>query len=195
MTIYNRPDPESILASIQKDKEKSRSGKLKVFFGMSAGVGKTYAMLKAAHRLKDENADVVAGYVETHGRFETDELVLGLELIPRLKLDHHGLAVDEFDIDAALVRKPGVVLVDELAHSNANGSRHAKRYMDVLELLDNGIDVYTTLNVQHLESQADVVDQITGIKVRETVPDSVLDRADSIELVDISPEGLLKRLA
>jgi len=195
MIEHYRPDPESLLASIKKDEEESSKGKLKVFFGMSAGVGKTYAMLKAAHKLKDDGADVVAGYVETHRRAETDELVKGLEVIPRISIDHHGLTVEEFNIDDVLERKPEVVLVDELAHSNAAGSRHNKRYQDVIELLDHGINVYTTLNVQHLESQADVVEQITGVKIREILPDSILDRADSIELIDISPEGLLKRLS
>jgi len=195
MSGYSRPDPESLLSSIKEDEENSRKGKLKVFFGMSAGVGKTYAMLRAAHKLKDEGADVVAGYVETHKRAETDELVQGLEVIPRISVDHHGLTVEEFNIDAVLERKPDVVLVDELAHSNASGSRHDKRYQDVLELLDHGINVYTTLNVQHIESQSDVVEQITGVKIREILPDSILDRADSIELIDISPEGLLKRLS
>lgn len=195
MTEYNRPDPELLLASIKKDEEQNRKGKLKVFFGMSAGVGKTYAMLKAAHRLIDEGVYVVAGYVETHRRAETDELVEGIEVIPRVKVDHNGLIIEEFDIDAVLERKPEVVLVDELAHTNAAGSRHNKRYQDVMELLDQGINVYTTLNVQHVESQADVVEQITGIKIREKISDSILDRADSIELIDISPEGLLKRLS
>ncbi len=195
MTEHYRPDPDSILSSIKKDEEKEKRGKLKVFFGMSAGVGKTYAMLKAAHKLKDEGVDVVVGYIETHKRAETDELVEGLELIPRHNTDHKGINVEEFDIDAVLKRNPKVVLVDELAHSNSFDSRHNKRFQDVMELLDHGIDVYTTLNVQHVESQADVVEQITGIKIREKISDSILDRADSIELIDISPEGLLKRLA
>ncbi len=190
-----RPDPESILASIKKDEERTGKGKLKIFFGMSAGVGKTYAMLRAAHRLKDEGVDVAAGYVETHKRSETDELVEGLEIIPRARFELQDLVIEDLDIDAVLARKPAVVLVDELAHTNADGMRHRKRYQDVLEILDNGIDVYTTLNVQHVESQADIVEQITGVKIRETLPDSVLDRADSIELIDISPEGLLKRLS
>ncbi len=190
-----RPDPDRLLDAITKSVEESCRAKLKIFFGMSAGVGKTYAMLKAAHKLKSEGVDVVVGYIETHKRAETEELVAGLEIIPRIKVDHSGLEVEEFDIDAVLSRKPEVVLVDELAHSNASGSRHGKRYQDVMELLDHGIDVYTTLNVQHVESQADVVEQITGIKIRETLSDSILDRADSIELIDISPEGLLKRLS
>ena len=195
MSEYNRPDPESLLALIKKDEEESCRAKLKIFFGMSAGVGKTYAMLKAAHKLKDEGVDVVVGYVETHKRAETDELVKGLEIVPRITVEHNGLMIEEFDIDAVLARKPAVVLVDELAHSNAPGSRHNKRYQDVMELLDHDINVYTTLNVQHVESQADVVEQITGVKIRETLSDSILDRADSIELIDISPEGLLKRLS
>ncbi len=195
MIEHYRPDPEIILASIKKEEEENKGGKLKVFFGMSAGVGKTYAMLKAAHKLKDDGVDVVAGYVETHKRAETDELIDGLEIIPRIRVDHNGLIVEEFDIDAVLMRKPEVVLVDELAHTNATGSRHNKRYQDVMELLDHGINVYTTLNVQHVESQADVVEQITGVKIRETLPDSILDRAESIELIDLSPEGLLKRLS
>jgi len=195
MSSYYRPDPESILESIKKDEEEIGKAKLKVFFGMSAGVGKTYAMLKAAHKLKNEGIDVVVGYVETHKRAETDELVGDLEIIPRVSVNHNGLIVEEFDIDSVLKRKPEVVLVDELAHSNASGSRHNKRYQDVMELLDHGIDVYTTLNVQHVESQADVVEQITGVKIKEIISDSILDRADSIELIDISPEGLLKRLS
>ncbi len=195
MSEYRRPDPEKILQAIKKDEEYSKAGKLKVFFGMSAGAGKTYAMLKAAHKLKDDGVDIVIGYVETHNRAETDELVAGLEVIPRISVNHHGLTVEEFNIDAVLERKPEIVLVDELAHTNASGSRHSKRYQDVRELIDHGINVYTTLNVQHVESQSDVVEQITGVKVREILPDSILDQADSIELIDISPEGLLKRLA
>jgi len=195
MIEHYRPDPEILLKSIKKDEEEMNRAKLKIFFGMSAGVGKTYAMLKAAHKLKEEGIDIVAGYIETHKRAETDELVAGLEVIPRITVDHNGLSVEEFDIDAVLARKPEIVLVDELAHSNASGSRHARRHQDVMELLDRGISVYTTLNVQHIESQADVVEQITGVKIREIISDSILDRADSIELIDISPDGLLKRLS
>jgi two-component system sensor histidine kinase KdpD len=195
MRDENRPDPESLLVSIRKEEEKAGKARLKIFFGMSAGVGKTYAMLKSAHRLREEGVDVVAGYVETHGRAETDELLKGLEILPRRKTGHGGLELSELDIDGVLARRPHTVLVDELAHTNAYGSRHEKRYQDVLELLDNGINVHTTLNVQHVESQADTVEQITGVRIREKLPDSVLDRADSIELIDIPPEGLLKRLA
>ena len=190
-----RTDPDELLKAIKYIEDKENRGKLKLFFGMSAGVGKTFAMLKAAHKLKDDGVDVIAGYVETHGRRETDDLISGLEVVPRLKLDYHGIPVEDFDIDAVLERKPQVVLVDELAHTNAEGMRHSKRYNDVIELLDRGISVYTTVNVQHIKSQSDVVEQITGIKVHETVPDSIIDRADSIELIDISPEELLKRLS
>jgi two-component system, OmpR family, sensor histidine kinase KdpD len=195
----NRPDPDSILRSIQEDErdrdQRKKKARLKIFFGMSAGVGKTYAMLEAAQRLAREGANVAIGYVETHGRSETDALVKGLEVVPRKTIEYRGLTIREMDIDAILARKPAIALVDELAHTNAEGSRHEKRYQDVIELLDNGIDVYSTLNIQHLESQADVVEKITGIKIRETLPDSILDLADEVELVDIPPEELLKRLA
>ena len=191
----NRPDPDSLLQSLKRDEDRSRRGKLKVFFGMSAGVGKTYDMLKAAHEVKEKGVDVVVGYVETHRRIETEELVVGLEVLPRRVTDYRGVTLEEMDIDAILARKPALVLVDELAHTNAPGSRHARRYQDVLELLDNGIDVYTTLNVQHLESRADTVAQITGAMVRETVPDSMFEHADSIEIIDIPPDELLRRLA
>ncbi len=191
----NRPDPEELLAALKRFEDRHNRGKLKIFFGMSAGVGKTYAMLKAAHKLKQEGVDVVVGYAETHGRFETDELLAGLEILPRIKIDYNGIIIEDFDLDAAIGRNPEVILVDELAHTNADGMRHLKRYNDVTELMDNRINVYTTLNVQHVKSQSDVVEQITGVKVRETVPDSILDLADSIELIDISPEGLLKRLS
>ena len=151
-------DPERILESIKTEEEENSRAKLKIFFGMSAGVGKTYSMLKAAHKLKDEGVDVIVGYVETHKRAETDELVQGLEIIPRITIDHNDLTVEEFNIDAVLERNPEVVLIDELAHTNVSGSRHSKRFQDVLELLDHGINVYTTLNVQHVESQSDVVE-------------------------------------
>lgn len=191
----NRPDPEVLLSALKKFEERHNRGKLKIFFGMSAGVGKTYAMLKAAHKLKSEGVDVVIGYIETHGRVETDELIPGLELIPRIKIHYNGIDIEEFDIDAVIRRKPEVVLVDEMAHSNLEGMRHSKRYHDIEELIDNGINVYTTLNVQHVKSQSDVVEQITGVKIRETVPDSKLDIASSIELIDISSDDLLKRLS
>lgn len=194
MVDEQRPDPDALLESIKKDEERKKQGKLKIFFGMCAGVGKTYAMLKAAHKKKNDGVDIVAGYVETHKRAETDELAKNLEMIPRQKIDYRGVIVEEMDIDAILARRPEIVLVDELAHTNAPGSRHPKRYQDVIELIDSGIDVYTTVNVQHLESRADTVAQITGVIVRETVPDGIIDRASEIEIIDISPDNLIKRL-
>ena len=194
MIDEQRPDPDALLESIKKAEDNNKRGKLKIFFGMCAGVGKTYAMLNAAHKKKAEGSDIVAGYVETHKRAETDELTKNLEIISRKKIEYKGLTFEEMDIDAILERRPQIALVDELAHTNASGSRHPKRYQDVLELLDAGIDVYTTVNVQHLESRADTVAQITGIIVRETVPDSIIDRAFEIEIIDISPDNLIKRL-
>lgn len=191
----HRPDPDALLAAIQKQKARAGRGKLKIFFGMAAGVGKTYAMLEAAHEAKAEGIDVVVGYVVTHGRAETEALLLNLEHIPRVRIDYRGTALEAMNTDAVLARSPQLVLVDELAHTNAPGVRHAKRYQDVLELLNAGIDVYTTVNVQHFESRADVVQQITGITVHETIPDSILDLADEIELIDLTPEELRKRLA
>ena len=190
-----RPDPDDLLQTLKRDEEREKKGKLKIFFGMCAGVGKTYEMLKAAHEAKSKGIAVLAGYVETHGRSETEELLGGLEILPRKTLEYRGTILQEMDIDAILARKPSLVLVDELAHTNAPGSRHAKRHQDVTELLGNGIDVYTTLNVQHLESRADTVAQITGSAVRETVPDSVFENADSVEIVDLPPDELLRRLA
>jgi two-component system sensor histidine kinase KdpD len=190
-----RPDPDRLLAAIQKDEARQQRGKLKIFFGMAAGVGKTYAMLDAASRLRVEGVDVVVGYVETHGRTETEALLKSLEIVPRKQLDYRGTLVEEMDIDAILAQQPQLVLVDELAHTNAPGSRHTKRYQDVIELLERGLDVWTTVNVQHFESRADAVKQITGITVHERVPDSMLDLADEIELIDLSPEDLRKRLA
>ncbi|HTY59172.1 MAG TPA: universal stress protein, partial [Bacteroidota bacterium] len=190
-----RPDPDALLHAIQRDEENRTRAKLKIFFGMSAGVGKTYDMLKAAHDAKAHGIDVVVGIVETHRRRETEALLEGLTILPRKTVEYRGTSLEEMDLDGILARKPKLVLVDELAHTNAPGSRHAKRYMDVEELLDSGIDVYSTLNVQHLESRADAVAQITGTVVRETVPDSILERADEVELIDISPDELLARLA
>jgi two-component system sensor histidine kinase KdpD len=188
-----RPNPDVLLAAIQSAAAREKRGSLKVFLGMCPGVGKTYAMLEAARRELAADVDVVIGYVETHGRKETDALTNGLPLVPRKAVDHRGITLAEIDLDAVLARHPRLALVDELAHSNAPGSRHPKRWQDVLELLDAGIDVFTTLNVQHLESRADTVRQITGTEVRETVPDSVLDAAE-IELVDLPPAELLQRL-
>lgn len=191
----SRPDPDLLLAALQKDEARQKRGKLKIFFGMAAGVGKTYAMLDAARQLAADGIDVVVGYVETHGRAETEALLSGLEVIPRQKLEYRGVIMEEMDTDAILARRPRLALVDELAHTNVPGSRHAKRYQDAIELLEAGIDVWTTVNVQHFESRADSVSQITGITVHETLPDSILDLADAIELIDLSPEDLRKRLA
>lgn len=190
-----RPDPDALLASVQKDEARQARGKLKIFIGMAAGVGKTYAMLEAAQRQKLAGVDVVIGYVETHKRTETSALLTGLEQIPLRRLEYRGTWFQELDTDAVITRRPSLVLVDELAHTNVHGARHLKRWQDVLELLDAGLNVWTTVNVQHFESRADAVRQITGVHVHETVPDSLLDFADEIELIDISPEDLRKRLA
>ncbi len=190
-----RPDPELLLDQMRMDAERSREGQLKIFFGAAPGVGKTYAMLEAAHQKISEDVNVVVGLVETHGRKETEALLERLEILPLRSVEYRGTILKEFDIDAALTRKPSIILVDELAHSNAEGSRHKKRWQDIYELLGAGITVYTTLNVQHLESLNDVVAQITSINVRETVPDFLLDRADEIELIDLPPNDLLQRLA
>lgn len=189
-----RPDPDDLLARVQAEEERQARGKLKVFLGYAAGVGKTYAMLEAAHQRLSEGIDVAAGYVETHGRVETELLLQDLEVIPRRQLEYRGTVQTEMDLDAVLARKPQLVLVDELAHTNVPGSRHTKRYQDVDELLAAGIDVYTTVNIQHLESLNDVVAQITGVTVRETIPDRIMDTVDSIELVDLPPEELIRRL-
>lgn len=194
MTDY-RPDPDALLAAVQRQEARKGRGKLKIFFGMVAGVGKTYAMLDSARQARADGVDVVVGYVETHKRQETQALVEGLEVIPRRQVEYRGTVLEEMDIDAILERKPELALVDELAHTNAPGMRHPKRYQDVIELLDAGISVWTTVNVQHFESRADAVRQITGIMIHETVPDSLLDMADEIELIDLSPEDLRKRLS
>ena len=189
-----RPDPDELLARTQAAHARAQRGKLKIFFGASAGVGKTYAMLKAAQRLREQQVDVLVGIVETHGRGETAELLQGLEVLPLRQVPVKGKQLAEFDLDAALKRRPGVVLVDELAHSNAAGSRHPKRWQDVEELLEAGIDVLSTVNVQHIESLNNVVGGITGIRVWETVPDHVFDTADEVVLVDLPTDDLLRRL-
>jgi two-component system, OmpR family, sensor histidine kinase KdpD len=189
-----RPDPDALLKRVQAEETRKAEGKLKVFFGANPGVGKTYAMLEAAHEQRRDGVDVVIGVVETHGRAETEALVDGLEVLPRRVVGYRGATLQEFDLDAALARLPTIILIDELAHTNAPGQRHAKRWQDVQELLKAGITVYTTVNVQHLESLNDVVTQITGVRVRETVPDSVLERADDVELIDLPPDDLLQRL-
>lgn len=190
-----RPDPDALLAAVQRQEARKGRGKLKIFFGMAAGVGKTYTMLDSARQLRTDGVDVVVGYIETHKRPETQALVEGLEVIPRRQVEYRGTMLEEMDIDAILKRKPELVIVDELAHTNAPGMRHPKRYQDVVELLDAGIDVWTTVNVQHFESRTDAARQITGIMIHETVPDSLLDMADEIELIDLSPEELRKRLS
>lgn len=195
ITDNNRPDPDKLLASINREEETNKRGKLKIFFGMSPGVGKTYAMLQTAHQDMSKGVDVVAGYVESHNRPDTNTLLEGLEIIPRRKLDYKGTTLEEMDLDAIILRHPYLVLVDELAHTNAEGSRHAKRYQDVQELLDNGINVYTTVNIQHLESRNDTVAQITGVTVKETIPDEIFEMADDVELIDVTPNVLLDRLA
>ncbi|ALV56156.1 DUF4118 domain-containing protein [Burkholderia cenocepacia] len=190
----NRPDPDQLLDKLQRDEEKQRRGQLKIFFGASAGVGKTYAMLQAARQRRQDGVDVVVGIVETHGRSETAALLDGLDVLPPARIDYRGRTLAEFDLDGALARAPQLILVDELAHSNVQGARHLKRWQDVYELLDAGIDVYTTVNVQHLESLNDVVGAITGIRVWETVPDRVFDAADEVTLVDLPAEELLERM-
>jgi two-component system sensor histidine kinase KdpD len=193
--LPSRPNPDDLLRRINEEEARARRGRLKVFFGFAPGVGKTFRMLQVARDLvADQGLDVVIGCVETHRRRETAAMMLGLELLPRRRIEYRGHVIEEFNLEAALARRPKLVLVDELAHSNAPGATHRKRWQDVLELLDAGIDVYTTVNVQHLESLNDVIAQITHVQVRETVPDSVIDDADSVELVDIAPEELLQRL-
>lgn len=193
MTESPRPSPDALLAALQSDAARGTRGRLKVFLGMCPGVGKTYAMLEAAQRELKAGRDLVVGYIETHGRSETHALLAGLVIIPRQQIPYRKMALEEMDIDAVLACRPQLVLVDELAHTNAPGSRHPKRWQDVQELLDAGIDVFTTCNVQHIESRADTVRQITGAEIRETVPDSVLDTAE-IELIDLPPAELLQRL-
>lgn len=189
-----RPLPEFLLSRIKDEEDKVHRGKLKIFFGSSAGVGKTYSMLSASREAAKQGLDVLVGYVETHGRPNTENLLEGLRLLPPLQISYHGIQIKEFDLDAALTRKPDILVLDELAHTNTTGARHPKRWNDVLELLDAGISVYTTLNVQHLESLSDLIAGTTGVWVKETVPDSIFDLADDIVLVDIDTDDLLKRL-
>src|SRR5689334_3895942 len=186
----NRPNPDALLEAARRQTR----GKLKIFLGAAPGVGKTYEMLQAAARKQAEGVEIVVGVVETHGRAETQALLDGLEVLPRRLIEYKGRTLDELDLDALLKRHPRLALIDELAHTNAPGSRHPKRYLDVVELLDAGIDVYSTLNVQHVESLNDVVAKITRVRVRETVPDSIIDLADEIEVVDTTPGELIQRL-
>jgi two-component system sensor histidine kinase KdpD len=187
-----RPDPDALLKEVQREEEKR--GRLKIFLGYAPGVGKTYTMLNEARVLKKRGEDVVVGIAETHGRIETEELLKGLEMMPKRRVEYQGIMLEELDIDTILKRRPAAVLVDELAHTNAPGSRHPKRYQDIEELLDSGIDVYTTVNVQHFESLNDVVEKITGIRMQETLPDTFLDRADEVQVIDIPLEELFERL-
>jgi len=189
----DRPNPDQLLADVQTDEAKQRRGRLKVFFGMAAGVGKTYAMLEEARKRAAEGLDVLIAYAEPHIRSDTESLLLGLEILPYKIVEYRNARLKELDLDAVLVRKPALVIVDELAHTNAPGMRHPKRWQDVVELLDAGINVYTTLNVQHLESVNDIVERISGVRVRETLPDSVFEQADEVELIDIAPDELLER--
>lgn len=189
-----RLDPDLLLQDIEKRKKTNSEGKLRVFLGMCPGVGKTFAMLKAAHVKKSEGIDIVVGVVETHNRIETKKLLFGLESIAQRKITYKDVEFEEMDLDAILARKPRIVLVDELAHTNVPGSRHPKRYQDVEELLKAGIDVYTTINIQHIETRSELVKKITGIEIKETVPDSLLSNAFQVELIDINPEDLIKRI-
>jgi len=190
--LEQRPSPEALLEAARR--EEGRVGKLRIFVGAAPGVGKTYEMLQQARARKKDGYDIVVGVVETHGRRETEALLDGLEIVPRRRVDYKGQWLQEMDLDGIISRRPQIVLVDELAHTNASGSRHPKRYLDVEELLTHGINVYTTVNIQHIESLNDVVAQITHVRVRETVPDSVFDRADAVELVDLTPDDLIQRL-
>lgn len=187
-----RPDPDALLKQVER--EDVRKGRLKVFLGYAPGVGKTYAMLQDAHVFKKRGGDAVVGFVETHGRSETEALLAGLEIIPPKSIEYRGIAIREMDIDAILARNPAVVLVDELAHTNVEGSRHPKRYQDIEELLENGIDVHTTINIQHFESMNDAVEKITGVRMQETLPDTFFDRADEVQVIDVPWEELNQRL-
>src|SRR6202453_2792233 len=190
--LEKRPSPDALLEAARRDY--NQAGQLKIFVGAAPGVAKTYEMLQSARAKLKAGVDVVVGVVETHGRAETEALLQGLEVLPRKRLEYRDQVLGEMDLDALIARRPKLALVDELAHTNAPGSRHPKRYMDVEELLVAGIDVYATLNIQHVESLNDVVARITRIRVRETVPDSVIDRADEVELIDLTPQDLIQRL-
>src|ERR1700735_2603496 len=193
-----RPDPDQLLRHVEEEEKRWKRGRLRIFFGCSAGVGKTYAMLEAARAARSSATDIVVGYIEPHGRVETERLLEGLERLPTLATHYRGMVREEFDLDAALRRLPTILLVDELAHSNLVGGlpapRHPKRWQDVEALLEAGISVWTTVNVQHLESLNDLITQITGVRQRETLPDHVFDEADELELIDLPPDDLLARL-
>ena len=187
---HHRPSPDALL----RHAAQATRGRLKIFLGAAPGVGKTYEMLQTAQAKRREGVDVVVGLVETHKRQETEQLLDGLEIVPRRRVEYRGLSLEEMDIDALLKRRPELAIVDELAHTNAPDSRHPKRYLDVEELLAAGMDVYTTLNIQHVESLNDVVARITRIRIRETVPDSIIDNADDVEIIDLTPDDLIQRL-
>jgi len=190
----DRPDPDELLARIRETEGTLSRAELKIFFGMSAGVGKTYSMLQEARAAKAQGVDIVLGIIDTHGRRETEALVSGLEVVPLRSVEYRGVLLEELDLDALIARRPAIAVVDELAHANAPGSRHVKRWQDVLELVDRGISVWTAINVQHMESYADVVEDLTGVRVRERVPDTLFDRADEVRLIDVAPEDLIRRL-
>ncbi len=190
----SRPDPDALLQRLRREEERSHRGELRIYLGAAPGVGKTYAMLQEGKRRRERGTDVVVGFAETYGRPLTLEALEGLEVVPRRKVEYRGVTLDEMDTEAIIARRPAVALVDELAHTNAPGSKHEKRWQDVYDILDAGITVISTLNIQHLESLNDVVAGITGVSVRETVPDSVVDNADEIEVVDISPQALRSRM-
>lgn len=189
-----RPNPDDLLTRLRLDEAKSARGRLEVYLGMCPGVGKTFAMLESAQQDRRAGREALVGIAETHGRAETEALLEGLRVLPRRQIHHRDMSLSEFDLDGALAARPPLILVDELAHTNAPGSRHAKRWQDVRELIEAGIDVRTTVNIQHVESLNDVVAQITGVRMRETVPDSVLEQADEVVLVDLPPDELLERL-
>ena len=195
MDTEKRPDPNELLNEINGSEQEAKRGKLKIYLGMCAGVGKTFTMLQDISQANGRGKNILIGYVETHGRAETEFLLFYLPQLERKKIEYKGIQLEELDIDEIIKRKPDIVVIDELAHTNAPGSRHKKRYQDVIEILNNGISVYTAMNKQHLESQAEIISQITGVPVRETVPDTILDMADELEVVDISPDELLSRLA
>ncbi len=194
MKELHRPNPDELLTHIQEAEEHKLQGKLKIFLGYAAGVGKTYAMLEAAHQRKEQGVDVIIGYIETHGRKDTDDKLIGLEITPKKSANYHGVELNDMDLDVILERHPHLVLVDELAHTNIPGLRHPKRYQDVEELLKSGIDVYTTVNIQHFESMNDIVQQITGVTVHETIPDRIMDEANEIEVIDLPPDELIQRI-
>ncbi|MCK7578939.1 MAG: hypothetical protein MZV65_26565 [Chromatiales bacterium] len=189
-TVDDRPDPQALLSAIERE----RHGALKIFLGAFPGVGKTYKMLEAAREARREGADIIIGIIESHGRQETEALCEGLESIPLMQMAYRGAQFRELNLDAILKRAPAVVLIDELAHRNIPGTRHLRRYQDIEELLEHGIDVWTTVNIQHLESLNDVVARITGVRMRETVPDTVLSKARDVVLVDLTPRELIERL-